>query len=332
MIGYFTKHKFHLLNLTEARDDWDEQVEPQWFSSPGHQFMGVVKTACPPESPARATNMTIGDADQLYKTYIKGFVRNFNLSTDLCTTPATTTTPTPTCDGETKPTPSSGAAFPLAASSQQITGKRLHRQRLVLLTNATLNYEKTSILSKNAQDTYKPTIHFNASSFAHHHFNFGFTEFWPCEPSHCPFYNGVLGVKPPISLTEQLKSKYLVDATIFREWHDSRLFACRHVVPLDNRVPLDNWYDDLYSLMAYFIGTGKLSKNEQEGYMPSHDFEARMIASQSRDRAKKVLRDEDIEVYMLLLLLEYGWVLDDNRDTIEYMGDGGELDRFVLHY
>ncbi|KAE8392891.1 hypothetical protein BDV23DRAFT_181044 [Aspergillus alliaceus] len=235
-------------------------------------------------------------------------------------------TPTPTCDGETKPTLSSGAAFPLAASPQQITGKRLHRQRLVLLTNATLNYEKTSILSKNAQDTYKPTIHFNASSFAHHHFNFGFTEFWPCEPSHCPFYNGVLGVKPPISLTEQLKSKYLVDV-------DGHSFSGRHVVPLDNRVPLDNWYDDLYSLMAYFIGTGKLSeKNEQEGYMPSHDFEARMIASQSRDRAKKVLRDEDIEVYMLLLLLEYGWVLDDNRDTIEYMGDGGELDRFVLHY
>jgi hypothetical protein len=157
--------------------------------------------------------------------------------------------------------------------------------------------------------------------------------------------------KPNIPLTEQFRAKYLIDvdghsfsgrwrafhfskslglkATIFREWHDSRLFAWRHFVPLDNR------YDDLYPAMTYLIGTGQppppATPNGGENatghvYVREHDAEAEMIAMQSREWAQKVLRDEDIDIYLLRLLLEYGRVIDDNRDEIGYTGDGWELD------
>ncbi|KAF5864819.1 hypothetical protein ETB97_006357 [Aspergillus alliaceus] len=228
--------------------------------------------------------------------------------------------------------------------SREDSWKRLHRQRLVLLANGTLDHHgQVSVLSENAQHTYEPTREFSLSNFAQDHFDVGFTEVWACEPD-CSFYDGVMGIKAPIPLSEQFKAKYLVDvdghsfsgrwrafhfsrslglkATIFREWHDSRLFPWRHFVPLDNR------YDDLYSLMTYFIGTDHHSNKEAEPYIRSHNSEAKKMASQSRTWANQVLRDEDIDIYMLLLLLEYGRIIDDNRDSIGYSGDGREMDEY----
>ena len=119
-------------------------------------------------------------------------------------------------------------------------------------------------------------------------------------------------------------------ATIFREWHDSRLFAWRHFVPVDNR------YDDLYSLLTYFIGYGTPGIQRTAGddyangdvYIPSHESEGKSIARQGSEWAKKVLRREDMEVYMFRLLLEYGRIIDDNRDRIGYSEDGSKLDKF----
>lgn len=36
----------------------------------------------------------------------------------------------------------------------------------------------------------------------------------------------------------------------------------------------------------------------------------------------------DVQIYMFRLLLEYGRVMDDNRDRIGYAGDGSELDKY----
>ena len=63
-------------------------------------------------------------------------------------------------------------------------------------------------------------------------------------------------------------------------------------------------------------------------FVPSHDATAQKLANQGREWANKVLRREDIEVYMFRLLLEYGRICDDNRDRIGYSGDGSELDKF----
>ncbi|KAJ5682247.1 hypothetical protein N7462_005412 [Penicillium macrosclerotiorum] len=228
----------------------------------------------------------------------------------------------------------------------------LHRQRFVQMANATeMDSKKVSILSKDNSGPYRGISDFNAAEFASSFFDVGFTEAWGCIPN-CSFYDNVWTYKKPKAFSEQFKSKYLVDidghsfsgrwrafhqskslglkATIFREWHDSRLFAWRHFVPMDNR------YDDLYSLMTYFIGlhppAAEDALSSHGPYVPRHDFEAEVIATQSREWAHRALRNEDLDIYLYLLLLEYARIIDDNRDTIGYSGDGSELERFDTQY
>ena len=236
----------------------------------------------------------------------------------------------------------------------------MHRQRLVQLLNGTWTQQNDTQVNLLTQQptqgstsnlTYEDYDHFHPSQFADSHSDVGFTDKWACFPN-CSFYDDVFENKKEVPLTSQFKSKYLIDvdghsfsgrwhaflqsrslglkATIFREWHDSRLFAWRHFVPVDNR------YDDLYALLTYFIGYGKPNMehaaesqdiNPQVYIMP-HEKEAQKLARQGREWANKVLRRDDIEVYMFRLLLEYARISDDNRDRIGYSGDGSELDDF----
>ncbi|MCJ1230634.1 hypothetical protein MMC12_007308 [Toensbergia leucococca] len=201
--------------------------------------------------------------------------------------------------------------------------QRMHRQRLVMLVNGTeMEGKEVRILTEqlNRKGEYENDAHFKPSQFAELHTDVGFVETLGCIPANCDFYDNVLTLKPQISLSEQFKYKYVVDvdghsfsgrwrafleskslgikATIFREWHDSRLFEWRHFVPMDNR------YDDVYSLLTYFIGTGSVEQrqvtSESEAsniaYMARHDAEGKRIADQGREWANKVLRREDIEV------------------------------------
>ncbi|KAJ6181134.1 hypothetical protein N7519_011595 [Penicillium mononematosum] len=231
--------------------------------------------------------------------------------------------------------------------------QHMHRQRFVHITNSTdMRPETVSILSETSLGQYRNYPDFHPSKFSLDHFDVGFTEAWGCIPN-CSFYDDVWTYKKPKGFSEQFKAKYLVDidghsfsgrwrafqlskslgikATIFREWHDSRLFPWRHFVPMDNR------YDDLYGLMTYFLGLEPQTPPEDafsisEPYIRKHDFEAEVIASQSREWAQHALRNEDLDIYLYLLLLEYGRIIDDNRDSIGYSGDGSELDHFDDQY
>lgn len=192
----------------------------------------------------------------------------------------------------------------------------MHRQRLVLLTNATvMASEDVRIMSESLdrmKGDYENFDHFIPSEFAKKYTDIGFTEAFACFPD-CGFYDGVWTYKNMTTLSQQFESKYVIDvdghsfsgrwhaflqskslgikSTIFREWHDSRLFAWRHFVPLDNR------YDELYSILTYFIGLGNRSGMENgQAYVPRHDFEARKLGRQGREWAEKVLRKKDIEV------------------------------------
>lgn len=238
----------------------------------------------------------------------------------------------------------------------------MHRQRLVQLLNGTtmsMAGREVRVVSETGQSregrkkTYENFDHFQPSRFAEEYTDVGFVELVGCLPGDCPFYKDVFSLKPQVTLSTQFRNKYLIDvdgatfsgrwraflqskslglkATIFREWHDSRLFAWQHFVPVDNR------YDDLYSLLTYFIGYGephaRRAGPEADDhvntavYMPSHDGEAKEIARQGREWAEKVLRTEDMEVYMFRLLLEYGRIIDDNRDRIGYSEEGSRLDK-----
>lgn len=407
----FTLDLDSLLNMSmpDPGDDFSERLDPEWSWRAGQQYMDIASPACPPESPARL-NLSVEEADAMYKHNLGGIVTNFNLSTDLCTAGPSiknlhgflysassiiASKKLLPVFGECKVSVNSDILFPanmyfkndhrydyspledLAWEDKNDTmvwrgvtsggvqnsdnWSTMHRQRLVQLLNGTyMSSKEVSVVSEVPEShkvsmknkTYENFDRFQPSSFAEQYTDVGFVEARDCFPDGCPFYQDIFTFKPQISFSSQFRDKYLIDvdghsfsgrwrafleskslgfkATIFREWHDSRLFAWRHFVPVDNR------YDDLYSLLTYFIGYGKPGAERKEGndytnrdvYMPSHETEGKQIARQGKEWAEKVLRTEDIEVYIYRLLLEYGRIIDDNRDRIGYSDDGSQVDKF----
>ncbi|KAF2757825.1 hypothetical protein EJ05DRAFT_476140 [Pseudovirgaria hyperparasitica] len=89
---------------------------------------------------------------------------------------------------------------------------------------------------------------------------------------------------------------------IFQEWHRDWIKPWVHYIPLSLRG--DEWLE----ILRYFT-------TESEG-----QEQAPLMASQGRKWAGKALRNEDIEVWFFRLLLEYGRVIDDDRENIGYPG------------
>ena len=358
------------LNVT-VEDDGGEKEDPGWYPAHGKQYMDIVKTACPPESPAGENGTTVAEAEGIYKDRLGGLITNFNRSTDLCTVgpqlankhgllfSSSTMIPTKRLVpifGECKVSVNSDILFPanmywmndkrydydgkydnawedkkdvmlwrgVSSGGTQTTEnwREMHRQRLVMHVNSTeMTGKDVRILTEQPEKKgeYENYREFHPATFAAKHTDVGFTETWGCVPD-CSFYNDVWTLKNGVDLPEQFKNKFLVDvdghsfsgrwhafleskalgikATIFREWHDSRLFAWRHFVPMDNR------YDDIYTLLTYFLGIGTSPEtrmtapiNENgKAYVARHDTEGKRIADQGREWAKKVLRRDDIEV------------------------------------
>lgn len=139
-------------------------------------------------------------------------------------------------------------------------------------------------------------------------------------------------------------------ATIFAEWHDSRLVPWRHFVPMDNT------FIDWWGIMEYFAGydpavkqdgvdaARKLDNSETAEPSPGaptdrqtqsdeqkprseslrrepHDEEAEKIAISGAHWAERVLRKEDMLVYMYRLFLEYARICDDRREQMAWVGD-----------
>jgi hypothetical protein len=98
----------------------------------------------------------------------------------------------------------------------------------------------------------------------------------------------------------------VMKATIFKEWHDHRLMPWVHFVPLDITLR------DLWSTMAYFLGFAG---------SPAHDVEGERIATEGRLWAEKVMRREDMLLYVHRVLLEYGRICHDDRDRLGYTED-----------
>jgi hypothetical protein len=108
-----------------------------------------------------------------------------------------------------------------------------------------------------------------------------------------------------------LSSSVPVRATLYRSWYDSR------VVPWAHYIPIDNAFLGLYGILEFFFGiktpeleiTGNTTK--QAVYLKDHDKLAQEIAKAGADWAARVLRREDMEIYVYRLLLEYGSILNE---------------------
>ena len=109
-------------------------------------------------------------------------------------------------------------------------------------------------------------------------------------------------------------------AGLFREWWDGRVTAWQHFVPLDIRG------QGFWATLAYFAGLqGKV--NARDVMLEPHEMQGQRIAESGREWAGKVLRKEDMEIYMFRLLLEWGRLTDERREGIGFKGgsDGDEM-------
>ncbi|KAI9680890.1 MAG: hypothetical protein M1817_004330 [Caeruleum heppii] len=153
----------------------------------------------------------------------------------------------------------------------------------------------------------------------------------------CSYYDRRIFPVMGMDMNNQFKCKYLPDidgnsfsgryrafllsnsvpikATIFKEWHDSRIMPWKHFVPLDNR------FQDIYGIMEYFLGYSGFNETEPENTVGGHDAVAQRIAMAGQEWANKVLRREDMQIYVFRLLLEYARVSDDERDHLGYVAD-----------
>jgi hypothetical protein len=143
--------------------------------------------------------------------------------------------------------------------------------------------------------------------------------------ARCPYTDPYFTVKKAMPMMEQYSNKYLPDldgnsfsgryrgflgstslpmkATIYQEWHDSRLVPWKHFVPMDNT------FIDIYGIMEYFVGNLAMG-------VVGHDDEAKSIALEGKAWTEKVLRKDDMSVYVLRLLLEYARLCDDDREKM----------------
>lgn len=99
-------------------------------------------------------------------------------------------------------------------------------------------------------------------------------------------------------------------AALFREWYEGRLTAWKHFVPVDFRL------HDLFSTLAYFGGYSLKEKGKRT--MEPKEKAAEAIARNGKVWTEKVLRKEDMEIYMFRLLLEWGRLTDDRRKDVGF--------------
>jgi hypothetical protein len=143
-----------------------------------------------------------------------------------------------------------------------------------------------------------------------------------CTAEHLTFYGSATAEPPPaVDFQEGWQHRHLVDldgaafsgrflpfvrsgslpyrASLFRTWWEERIHAWRHFVPLDVRL------GDFWPAVNYFGSTQGAADAEE-------------IAEAGKEWAQKALRKEDMQVYMFRLLLEWGRVIDDNREDMGF--------------
>ncbi|ODV88938.1 glycosyltransferase family 90 protein [Tortispora caseinolytica NRRL Y-17796] len=210
------------------------------------------------------------------------------------------------------------------------TYMKIHRNILVDTFNASDPNRKPASLfcqrpDANGVDEFS-FCEVNTTGYLKSHSDVGFYDLRWCVPD-CEFLGKMYTKLPMMSSSDQYQYKYLIDvdghsfsarfkpfllskslpfkATIFREWHDSR------IVPWLHFIPMDNTFEDSQRLLTYFTGL--------HDTIEPHQGIAERIALNGRQHTSKVLRKEDVEIYLYLLLLEYARILDDNRDHIGFV-------------
>lgn len=199
--------------------------------------------------------------------------------------------------------------------------RRQHRQRLVQKING---LDKAKVLEERTQDSESDwTVKEIPRQDLKDLFDVRFTGIGQCDPGDCDAQREYFDVAEPVDQQDAWAYKYLLDVdgnafsgryyaflrsnslvyklALFREWHEE------WVKPWVHYVPLSLTGNEYVESVRYF-------DVEEEG----KTF-ARRLAKQGQDWADRVLRNEDLEVWFFRLLLEYGRLVDDNRNNIGFV-------------
>lgn len=228
---------------------------------------------------------------------------------------------------------------------------RFHRHRFVAMMNGSYVQDV-----ERGRDSVGEGQTFVPESYANYHLprqglgpwleriaDVGFTELlcWPgTGQATCSYTDAYFSIASKIPMAKQYDYKILPDidgnsfsgrylsflrstslplkATLYSEWHDDRLIPWLHFVPMDNM------FTDVYGILDYFLGADTVERTQnstQETVRAARDAAAQRIALRGKEWAEKALRREDMQVYMLRLLLEYARLCDDNRDRLGFVGD-----------
>ncbi|OQD93313.1 hypothetical protein PENSOL_c033G07923 [Penicillium solitum] len=155
------------------------------------------------------------------------------------------------------------------------------------------------------------------------YFNAHFVDITGCEGQDCYDERRFFDVLDREDENEAWKYRYLLDMdghaysgrfyafirsksvplklTFFREWHDNVLVPWVHYVPLNKDTT------DIAEVVRFFEGD------------PAGQEIARTIGEQGQSWAAKTLRNDDMDVYMFRLMLEYARVQDDRRENLGFI-------------
>lgn len=207
--------------------------------------------------------------------------------------------------------------------------RNLHRQRLVLMTEADSTVPVT-LLNETRLNVWQPyqTSWSNITRF----FDVRIMAVGAqCDPDACTAMREHFGLRPipdpnddpqKDPLSASYGSKYVLDMdgnsfsgrfyrvlgsrcaalkqTLIKEWHDGRLVPWVHFIPVSMEA------EELGEIMRFLI-------EEKAGQEIG-----KQIAEDGRNWANIILRKIDLELTFLRILMEYGRVVSDDRDSLYY--------------
>ncbi|ROT43633.1 capsular associated protein [Sodiomyces alkalinus F11] len=223
-----------------------------------------------------------------------------------------------------------------------------HKQRLLhLVNNATSSEEIVMLLPRITDVPFRKGATWGELTFTYEKihtaeaneflpFDIGVSSYASCQDAQCAAAASEFGTKEmDVEAQEALRYRYvlLLDeslgpprqflrtvrsssvpflASVFRTWYTERLMPWVHFVPVDIR------FQGLHSTLVYFAGHLGRKVGGRTLDDPGNEADAKWIALEGRSWARKALRREDMEVYLFRLLLEWGRVIDVDRDSIGF--------------
>ncbi|KAF9518921.1 glycosyltransferase family 90 protein [Hydnum rufescens UP504] len=113
-----------------------------------------------------------------------------------------------------------------------------------------------------------------------------------------------------------LSQSIILKATVHPDWFTDRIQPWVHYVP----VKVD--FSDLYDIMTFFRGAKtSLTQRNHDTETSSEAKTGTQIAKAGTEWSNRFWRREDMDAYLLRLMLEYARVMSDDRDAMSFVYD-----------